>query len=289
MKYLKKEVILKVNLLLVDDVIKNALEEDISYGDITTDSIVSQNKTGEVEIIAKEDGIICGTNIFIRVFEILGGAEAKFNVTDGDKITKGQLIGNVHGNVRTLLTGERVALNFIQRLSGISTLTNKFVTELQGTNTKILDTRKTTPGLRMLEKYAVQIGGGCNHRFNLTDGVLIKDNHIDAAGGITNAVKLVKKNASFVRKIEVEAETLNQVNEALEAGADIIMLDNMDVETMKKAVKIIDGRAITEASGNASLINIHEIASCNVDFISVGSLTYSYKAMDLSMKHLRIL
>lgn len=275
-----------MNLLLVDDTIKAALREDISYGDITTNSVVKCGSNATVDIIAKEQGIICGTEIFCKVFEILGGAQAKFNVRDGDTITNGQVIGKVSGSARTVLTGERVALNFIQRLSGISTLTNKFAKELEGTNTKLLDTRKTTPGLRMLEKYAVLIGGGCNHRFDLSDGVLIKDNHIDAAGGILQAVKLVRENASFVRKIEVETENLQQVNEALEAGADIIMLDNMDIDTMKKAVKIIGSRALTEASGNVSLNNIRQIALCNVNFISVGALTYSYKALDLSMKHL---
>lgn len=277
-----------MNLLLVEDIIKNALKEDISYGDITTNSIVKENKNASVGIIAKESGIICGTGIFMKVFEILGDAKAEFYVSDGEEIKKGQLIGKVNGSARSVLTGERVALNFIQRLSGISTLTRKFVNELQGTNTKLLDTRKTTPGLRMLEKYAVKVGGGCNHRFDLSDGVLIKDNHIDAAGGILNAVNLVKKNAPFVRKIEVETESLQQVKEALEAGADIIMLDNMPIDTMKEAVAIINGKALTEASGNVTLGNIKSIAYCNVNFISSGALTYAYRALDLSMKHLVI-
>ena len=278
-----------MNWLLVDDTIKRALNEDLYYGDITTNSIIVQDKEAIVDLIAKEDGIIAGIEVFKRVFFILGGAEAKFYVKDGDKIYKGNKIGEICGNTKTILSGERVALNFLQRMSGIATLTNKFVKKLKETNVKLLDTRKTTPNMRMFEKYAVKIGGGFNHRFGLNDGVLIKDNHIDAAGGIRNAIDLVRKNTSFVRKIEVEVENLKQLEEALESNADIIMLDNMDIETLKASVKIVNGKAETEASGNVTLDTIEAIAKTGVDYISTGALTHSFKVLDLSMKNLRYL
>lgn len=278
-----------MNWLLVEDIIKKALNEDLHYGDITTDSIIEKGKEAVVDLIAKEEGIIAGVKVFERVFYILGEAEANLYVKDGDEVKKGQKLGEVSGCTKTLLSGERVALNFLQRMSGIATLTRSFVKKLEGTNVKLLDTRKTTPNMRIFEKYAVKVGGGTNHRFGLNDGVLIKDNHIAAAGGIKNAVDLVRKNAPFVRKIEVEVENLQQVKEALEAKADIIMLDNMDLEMMKASVKIIDGKAEIEASGNVTLDIIGSIANTGVDFISTGMLTHSFKVLDISMKNLRYL
>jgi nicotinate-nucleotide pyrophosphorylase (carboxylating) len=278
-----------MNWLLAEDIIKKALNEDIYYEDITTNSIVTKDSNSIVDLIAKEDGIIAGTEVFKKVFTILGNAKADIYVDDGNEIYKGQKIGQIHGNTRTLLTGERVALNFLQRMSGIATLTRKFTNKLEGTNTKLLDTRKTTPNMRIFEKYAVTIGGGCNHRFGLNDGILIKDNHIDAAGSIKNAIEKVRKNTSFVRKIEVEVENLKQLEEALEANADIIMLDNMDIDTLKTAVKLINGRAETEASGNVTLDTVVLIAETGVDYISVGALTHSFKVLDLSMKNLKFL
>lgn len=275
-----------MNWLLADDIIKRALNEDLSYGDITTNAIVEEGKNATVDLICKEDGVIAGLEIFKRVFVILGNVEVKFYVQDGALVHKGEKIGEIYGDTRTLLSGERVALNFLQRMSGIATLTGKFVEKLEGTNVKLLDTRKTTPNMRLFEKYAVKIGGGVNHRFGLNDGILIKDNHIDAAGGIKNAIEAVRKNAPFVRKIEVEVENLDQLQEALEAKADIIMLDNMDIETLKASVKIIDGKTETEASGNVTLDTIQAIAKTGVDYISTGALTHSFKALDLSMKNL---
>ncbi|KZL92101.1 carboxylating nicotinate-nucleotide diphosphorylase [Clostridium magnum] len=275
-----------MNWLLADDIIKRALNEDLSYGDITTNAIVEEGKNAAVDLICKEDGVIAGLEIFKRVFVILGNAEVKLYVQDGTLVHKGEKIGEIYGDTRTLLSGERVALNFLQRMSGIATLTGKFVEKLAGTNVKLLDTRKTTPNMRLFEKYAVKIGGGVNHRFGLNDGILIKDNHIDAAGGIKNAIEAVRKNAPFVRKIEVEVENLDQLQEALEAKADIIMLDNMDIETLKASVRIIDGKAETEASGNVTLDTIQAIAKTGVDYISTGALNHSFKALDLSMKNL---
>lgn len=276
-----------MNWLFADDIIKSALNEDIQYGDITTESIVGSGQNAIVDLIAKEDGIIAGIEIFKRVFFILGDAEVLFYVQDGDEIKKGDKLGEILGNTKILLSGERVALNFLQRMSGIATLTKKFVQKLEGTNVRLLDTRKTTPNMRIFEKYAVKIGGGTNHRFGLNDGVLIKDNHIDAAGGIKNAINLVRKNAPFVRKIEVEIETLTQLKEALECGADIIMLDNMDIETLKTSAEIINGKAQIEASGNVTLDTIDSIAKTGVNFISTGALTHSFKVLDISMKNLR--
>ncbi|MBV7273555.1 carboxylating nicotinate-nucleotide diphosphorylase [Clostridium sp. PL3] len=278
-----------MNWLLADDIIKRALNEDLQYGDITTDSIVENTSQAIVDLIAKEDGVIAGTEVFKRVFYILGDAKAKFYTHDGERVKKGEKFGEVSGDAKTLLSGERVALNFLQRMSGIATITRAFVEKLENTDVKLLDTRKTTPNLRLFEKYAVKIGGGMNHRFGLNDGILIKDNHIDAARGINLAIELVRRNTSFVRKIEIEVENLQQLKEALEAKADIIMLDNMDVETMTTAVKIIDGRAQTEASGNVTLDTIESIAKTGVNFISTGALTHSFKVLDISMKNLRYL
>lgn len=276
-----------MNWLIVDKIIREALEEDISYGDITTNSIVDAESRSQIELLAKEEGIIAGLEVFRRVFEVLGKVEAEFFIKDGDRVNKGQLIGKLTGNTRSILTGERTALNILQRMSGIATLTGKFVEKLKGTNTKLLDTRKTTPNMRMLEKYAVLAGGGSNHRFNLSDGILIKDNHIDAAGGIKNAVEKVRKTAPFVRKIEVETETLDEVSEALDAEADIIMLDNMSIDTVKKAIELINKRATTEISGNITLDNIQNVANTGVDYISTGAVTHSFKVLDLSMKNLK--
>ncbi|WP_077369377.1 carboxylating nicotinate-nucleotide diphosphorylase [Anaerosalibacter sp. Marseille-P3206] len=275
-----------MNWIIVDDIIKKALEEDCTFKDITTSSIVKYNSNCQVELIDKENGIIAGLEVFERVFNILGGVNISFNKKDGDYVNVGEVIGTIKGNAHNILVGERVALNFLQRMSGIATTTYKAVNLIVGTKAKILDTRKTTPNLRILEKYAVTVGGGYNHRFNLSDGVLIKDNHIDAAGGITEAIKRVKNNIPFGRKIEVEAENLEQVKEALEAGADIIMLDNMNIDMMEKAVKLVDKRCATEASGNISLDNINSIANTGVDFISLGMLTHTIKSLDISMKNL---
>lgn len=276
-----------MNWLLADDIIKKALNEDLYYGDITTESIVINNKKASVDLIAKEDGIVAGLEVFRRVFLILGDAETEFYVKDGDSIHKGEKIGKVYGSAKTLLSGERVALNFLQRMCGIATLTKMFTEKLKGTNVKLLDTRKTTPNMRMFEKYAVKIGGGTNHRFGLNDGVLIKDNHIDAAGGIEQAIEMVRNNASFVRKIEIEVENLEQLKEALKFNVDIIMLDNMDIQTLKTAVKIIDGKTEIEASGDVNLDTIGAIAKTGVDYISTGALTHSFKVLDLSMKNLK--
>lgn len=278
-----------MNWLLVDEILKSAIKEDLSFEDITTESIVKENRKAKVDLIAKEDGIIAGLEVFRRVFLLIEDVDAKFYIKDGDKVHKDEKIGEVFGNVKTLLTAERVALNFLQRMSGIATLTRQFVDELKSTKTKLLDTRKTTPNLRIFEKYAVRVGGGFNHRFGLNDGILIKDNHINAAGGIKNAIALAKNSAPFVRKIEVEVENLEQLEEALDCKADIIMLDNMSLDMMKEALYIIDGRAITEASGNVTLDKIKNIANCGVDYISTGSLTHSFKVLDLSMKNLTYL
>jgi len=276
-----------LNFLIVDDIIKRALKEDSPYGDVTVSAIVSPLERAEVDLIAKEDGIICGLDIFKRVFEILGEVEVNLFVKDGDLVKNTMVIGKVTGNAGNILVGERIALNLLQRMSGIATLTNKYVKKLEGINTKILDTRKTTPNLRALEKYAVKIGGGVNHRFSLSDGILIKDNHIGYAGGIKEAIELAKKNSSFVRKIEVETETKDQVLEALEAGADIIMLDNMSPDLARDMVKLINGRALTECSGNITLDTVIDYGKTGVDYISSGELTHSVKAFDISLKNFR--
>ena len=278
-----------MNYLVVDKIIKDALIEDIPSEDITTNSIIDEKSISTVELLCKEEGIIAGLEIFKRVFDILGNVEVDLYKCDGDKVYPKDKVGFLKGSTRNLLLGERIALNLLQRMSGIATLTNKFVKEINHTNAKLLDTRKTTPNLRILEKYSVKIGGGCNHRFNLSDGVMLKDNHISAAGGIKNAVELARKNSSFVRKIEVETENLEMVKEALEAKVDIIMLDNMNLDLAKEAVKLINKRALTEFSGNVELSNIKEIAEIGVDYISVGALTHSAKILDFSMKNLTLL
>ncbi|GAA0179835.1 carboxylating nicotinate-nucleotide diphosphorylase [Clostridium sediminicola] len=275
-----------MNWLVVDKIIKEALIEDGIYGDITTQAIITENSTCSIDLIVKENGIVAGIEVFKRVFDIVGNVETAFSVKDGAEVKNGHIICKVSGLTCNILTGERVALNLIQRMSGIATISNKMASQVKHTKAKILDTRKTTPNLRILDKYAVRVGGAYNHRFNLSDGIMIKDNHISAAGGIREAVKKVKDNTSFVRKIEVEVESLEGVYEALDAKVDIIMLDNMDIETMKKAVEIIDGRAITEASGNVTIDSIKSIAETGVDFISSGMLTHSVKALDISMKNL---
>jgi nicotinate-nucleotide pyrophosphorylase (carboxylating) len=278
-----------MNYLVVDKIIKDALIEDIPSEDITTNSIIDEKSISTVELLCKEEGIIAGLEIFKRVFDILGNVEVDLYKCDGEKVYPKDKVGFLKGSTRNLLLGERIALNLLQRMSGIATLTNKFVKEINHTNAKLLDTRKTTPNLRILEKYSVKIGGGCNHRFNLSDGVMLKDNHISAAGGIKNAVELARKNSSFVRKIEVETENLEMVKEALEAKVDIIMLDNMNLDLAKESVKLINKRALTEFSGNVELSNIKEIAEIGVDYISVGALTHSAKILDFSMKNLTLL
>ena len=275
-----------INFLIVDKIIKDALIEDIPNEDITTNSIVSENSISSVDLLCKEEGIIAGLDVFARVFHILGDVSVDLWKKDGDRVYPKEKIAELKGNTRNILKGERVALNLLQRMSGIATLTNKFVKEIEHTDAKLLDTRKTTPNLKILEKYAVKVGGGHNHRFNLSDGVMLKDNHIDAAGGITNAVNLARKNSSFVRKIEVETETLDMVKEALEVKADIIMLDNMSVEDMKEAVKLVSGKAETECSGNVTKENVERLVDIGVDYISSGALTHSSPILDLSLKNL---
>jgi nicotinate-nucleotide pyrophosphorylase (carboxylating) len=278
-----------MNYLVIDKIIKDALIEDIPSEDITTNSIIDTKSISTVELICKEEGIIAGLEVFKRVFDILGNVEVELYKCDGDKVYPKDKVGFLKGSTRNLLMGERIALNLLQRMSGIATLTNKFVNEIKHTNAKLLDTRKTTPNIRVLEKYSVKVGGGCNHRFNLSDGVMLKDNHISAAGGIKNAVELARRNSSFVRKIEVETENLEMVKEALEAEADIIMLDNMSLDLAPKAVKLINKKALIEFSGNVELNNIKKIAEIGVDYISVGALTHSAKILDFSMKNLTLL
>lgn len=274
-----------MNTLALDKIIMNALEEDIAWGDITTESTVPADAVSSARLIAKQEGIVCGIDVFERVMQIVDKNTAvKKNFKDGEKVNKGDVIAEISGLSRSILSGERVALNLLQRMSAIATQTAELVQKVKGTKAHIADTRKTTPGLRMLEKYAVRIGGGSNHRYNLADGVLIKDNHISAAGGITNAVNSARNYIPYTVKIEVETETLEQVQEALDCKADIIMLDNMDIETMTKAVKLVDGRALTEASGNMGEKDLTEVAKTGVDIISVGALTHTVKAMDISLK-----
>lgn len=276
--------------LQVDHLILEALKEDISSEDVTTNAVMKEAIKGEVELICKQDGIIAGLEIFERVFKLLDAeTEVIFFCKDGDKVTNGQLMGKVTGDIRVLLSGERVALNYLQRMSGIATYTRSVADLLEGTDTKLLDTRKTTPNMRIFEKYAVRVGGGYNHRYNLSDGVLLKDNHIGAAGSVTAAVKMAKEYAPFVRKIEVEVENLDMVREAVEAGADIIMLDNMSTEEMQKAISIIDGRAETECSGNVTKENIGRLTSLGIDYISSGALTHSAPILDISLKNLHAL
>ncbi|MEG0501001.1 MAG: carboxylating nicotinate-nucleotide diphosphorylase [Cellulosilyticaceae bacterium] len=276
-------------LINADKWIKAALEEDITSEDVTTVAIMREDKLGTVELICKEDGVLAGINIFKRVFELLGEIKFETNFKDGDEIVKGQVIGILEGSISVLLSGERTALNYLQRMSGIATFTNKFVKVLEGKHTRLLDTRKTTPGMRIFEKYSVKVGGGYNHRYNLSDGILLKDNHIAAAGGVKEAVQRAKEYAPFVRKIEVEVESLEMVEEAVEAKADIIMLDNMGDEMMREAVKLINGKALTECSGNVTLERLAQIAETGVDYVSCGALTHSAPIPDLSMKNLRTL
>ena len=277
-------------LLAADKFIKMALEEDINSEDVTTNSVMPHYKKGQVELICKEDGIVAGLQVFQRVFQLLDPkTEVVFDVQDGEVVKKGQHMATVVGDIRVLLSGERTALNYLQRMSGIATYTNKVVKLLEGTKTTLLDTRNTTPCMRIFEKYAVTVGGGSNHRYNLSDGVLLKDNHIDAAGSVKAAVLAAKAYAPFVRKIEVETESLEQVQEALEAGADIIMLDNMTPDMMAEAVKLIDGRAKTECSGNITKENIEKITAIGVDYVSSGALTHSAPILDISLKHLKAL
>ena len=269
----------------LDELLLAALREDVGTGDITTISCIPAENRSEGAFLAKESGVICGLEIAKRVFALVDSSIVfRAQVKDGDRVEKGQYFATVEGPSRSVLTGERVALNFMQRLSGTATATAKAVAEVKGTGARIVDTRKSTPGLRVLEKYAVRVGGGHNHRFNLSDGVLIKDNHISAAGGIAQAVKAARGAVHHVMKIEVETETLEQVQQALDAGADIIMLDNMTNELMSQAVKLINGRAITEASGNMGEKNLAEVAATGVDVISIGALTHSVKALDISLK-----
>ncbi|HAN21832.1 MAG TPA: carboxylating nicotinate-nucleotide diphosphorylase [Clostridiales bacterium] len=268
-----------------DNIINMALNEDAPFGDITTMSTVPADKRAVGRFVAKDDGILCGIDIAERVFEIVGGEfELKKNFSDGDKVKKGDIIAEISGNARTILTGERTALNLMQRASGIATLTSIAVKAIEGTKAHIADTRKTMPGLRLLDKYAVRVGGGVNHRFNLSDGVLIKDNHIAAAGSILNAVKGARLSCPHTLKIEVEVENFEQLNEALEVKADIIMLDNMSNEDMAKAVQIVSGRALIEASGNMGDKDLAFVAKTGVDLISIGALTHSVKALDISLK-----
>lgn len=274
--------------LAADKYIRLALEEDINSEDVTTNSVMPEYKKGEVQLICKEDGIIAGLPIFERVFLLLDPrTKVTFDVKDGDRVEKGRHLATVTGDIRVLLSGERTALNYLQRMSGIATYTNTVVKLLEGTRTKLLDTRKTTPCMRIFEKYAVRVGGGNNHRYNLSDGILLKDNHIDAAGGVKEAIAAAKAYAPFVRRIEVETENLSMVREAVEAGADIIMLDNMTPGQMAEAVKLIDGRAETECSGNITRENIRTITETGVDYVSSGALTHSAPILDISLKHLR--
>lgn len=264
-----------------------ALQEDITSEDVSTNAVMPKAQKGKVDLICKQDGIIAGLDVYARVFTLLDDStEVEFFCKDGDEVKAGQLMGIVTGDIRVLLSGERVALNYLQRMSGIATYTHEVAELLKGSKTTLLDTRKTTPNCRIFEKYAVRVGGGSNHRYNLSDGVLLKDNHIGAAGSITNAVRMAKEYAPFVRKIEVEVETLDQVKEAVEAGADIIMLDNMTTDQMRAAIDLIDGRAETECSGNVTKENIERLISLGVDYISSGALTHSSPIMDISMKNL---
>ena len=270
-----------------DKLIRMALQEDITSEDVSTNAVMRSAVKGTVDLIAKEDGIIAGLDVYARVFQILDEkTEISFNFKDGEAVKKGDLLGTVTGDIRVLLSGERVALNYLQRMSGIATYTKQVSKLLEGSKVTLLDTRKTTPNCRVFEKYAVRIGGGCNHRYNLSDGVLLKDNHIGAAGSVAKAVAMAKEYAPFVRKIEIEVETMEQVKEAVEAGADIIMLDNMTPEMMKEAVELIAGRAQTECSGNITKENIAKILETGVDFVSSGALTHSAPILDISMKNL---
>jgi nicotinate-nucleotide pyrophosphorylase (carboxylating) len=273
-----------MNYTVVDELIKRAFDEDFPYGDITSEALIAPDQQSMAVLLAKEDGVIAGLDVFQRVYTLLGGVECQSFIEDGERVKNHEKIAELTGNTRNILSGERTALNFIQRMSGVATLTSRCVHALAGSGTKLLDTRKTTPGLRYLEKCAVAAGGGVNHRFGLSDGVLIKDNHIKAAGGVACAVEKARARHGFARKIEVETETLEMVSEAIRAGADIIMLDNMDTETMKQAVSMIGGRALTECSGNVTPERLRELGKIGVDYISSGALTHSYQSLDLSLR-----
>lgn len=278
-------VTMKINM---DEYILHALKEDITSEDVSTNAVMPDKKQGTAQLICKADGIICGLEVFERAFTLLDDTfRFDTDVKDGDRVEKGQLIGTLFGDIRALLSGERTALNYLQRMSGIATITNEYAKELEGTKTTLLDTRKTTPNMRPFEKYAVTVGGGRNHRYNLSDGVLLKDNHIGAAGSVKKAIEMAKDYAPFVRKIEIETESIEQVKEALEAGADIIMLDNMDNDTMKKCVELIGDKAETECSGNVTKERLREIAAIGVDYVSSGALTHSAPVLDVSLKNLK--
>ena len=273
--------------LNADELILSALREDITSEDITTNSVMREYQLGEVELICKQDGVIAGLDVFKRTFELLDSkTEVTFTKKDGDTVKNGDKLGVVRGDIRVLLSGERTALNYLQRMSGIATYTRSIADLLKSSKTKLLDTRKTTPNMRVFEKYAVKVGGGYNHRYNLSDGILLKDNHIGAAGGVKEAVQMAKEYAPFVRKIEIEVENLDMLKEALDAGADIIMLDNMSVEDMKEAVKLVSGKAETECSGNVTKENVERLVDIGVDYISSGALTHSSPILDLSLKNL---
>ena len=281
---------LVTNKINVDDLIIMALKEDVPNEDVTTNSIIKNETLGKFSLICKEDGILAGIEVFKRTFEILSGdVTFKINYKDGDAIKKGTVIGEIVADIRVLLTGERTALNYLQHMSGIATYTNNMVKLLEGSGIKLLDTRKTTPNMRNFDKYAVKVGGGHNHRYNLSDGILLKDNHIEAAGGVANAIRLAREYAPFVRKIEVEVEDLDMVREAVEAKADIIMLDNMTPEMAKEAVEIINGQAEVECSGNITKENIEKLKGIKIDYISSGALTHSAPILDFSLKNLQVL
>lgn len=278
------QITMKLN---ADHLIMQALQEDITSEDITTNAVMREACPGGVQLICKQDGVVAGLDVFKRVFELLDEkTEVEFYVKDGERVKSGQLMATLHGDIRVLLSGERVALNYLQRMSGIASYTRQIADLLAGSKTKLLDTRKTTPNMRVFEKYAVKVGGGYNHRYNLSDGILLKDNHIGAAGSVRKAVEMAKDYAPFVRKIEVEVEDLDMVKEAVEAGADIIMLDNMTPEMMKEAIRIIDGKAETECSGNVTRENVERLVSIGVDYISSGALTHSAPILDISLKNL---
>ncbi len=278
-------VTMKIN---ADDYILSALKEDITSEDVSTNAVMPEDKYGKAELICKQSGVICGLQVFERSFTLLdSNAHFDTEVKDGDFVHAGQRIGTLYGKIAAILSGERTGLNYLQRMSGIATITREYIEELKGYKTILLDTRKTTPNMRLFEKYAVKVGGAANHRYNLSDGVLLKDNHIGAAGSVTKAIQMAREYAPFVRKIEIETETLEQVQEALNAGADIIMLDNMDNVTMKKAVEMIAGKAQTECSGNVTKERLREIAEIGVDFVSSGALTHSAPVMDISLKNLK--
>lgn len=274
-------------MLCADDLIMSALKEDITSEDVTTNAVMREYKKGTVDLICKQDGVIAGLCVFERVFKLLdANTVCEFSVKDGDRVEKGVKIGTVTGDIRVLLSGERTALNYLQRMSGIATYTSELVKLLDGSGIRLLDTRKTTPNMRVFEKYSVRVGGGNNHRYNLSDGILLKDNHIGAAGGVKQAIQMAKEYAPFVRKIEIEVESLDMLAEALEAGADIIMLDNMSTEDMRTAVKMVKGKAETECSGNVTKENIARLADIGVDYVSSGALTHSAPILDLSLKNL---